>query len=75
MASFIRDVWAENVDAEFVTIREAIVNYPYVAMVSCCPPHLANASSAAKPSRVALRGTPLTRPPDFSVRRTQSSQG
>lgn len=27
-----RDVWAENVDAEFVTIREAIVNYPYVAM-------------------------------------------
>jgi len=32
MSSFIRDVWAENVDAEFVTIREAIVNYPYVAM-------------------------------------------
>jgi len=27
-----RDVWAENVDAEFVAIREAIVNYPYVAM-------------------------------------------
>jgi CCR4-NOT transcription complex subunit 7/8 len=32
MASFIRDVWADNVDAEFVTIRDAIVNYPYVAM-------------------------------------------
>jgi len=27
-----RDVWAENVDAVFVAIREAIVNYPYVAM-------------------------------------------
>ena len=38
MSSFIRDVWAENVDAEFVTIREAIVNYPYVAMVRCSLP-------------------------------------
>ena len=39
-----RDVWAENVDAEFVAIREAIVNYPYVAMVRRSPPHLAHAT-------------------------------
>ena len=32
-SSFIRDVWAENVDAEFAAIRDAIVNYPYVTMV------------------------------------------
>lgn len=29
---FIRDVWAENCDAEFALLREAIVNYPFVAM-------------------------------------------
>ena len=30
---FIRDVWAENCDAEFAAIRDVVVNYPFVAMV------------------------------------------
>ena len=29
----ICDVWAENLEREFVTIRETIVNYPFIAMV------------------------------------------
>lgn len=60
-----RDVWAENVDAEFVAIREAIVNYPYVAMVRRSPPHLAHATPSQRTPRhprVAVRGTPLMLP-------------
>jgi len=28
----IRDVWADNMEAEFAVLREVIVNYPFVAM-------------------------------------------
>ena len=66
-----RDVWAENVDAEFVAIREAIVNYPYVAMVRRSPPHLAHATPSQRTPRhprVAVRGTPLMLPPILSTR-------
>ena len=31
----ICDVWAENLEREFATIRETIVNYPFIAMVRC----------------------------------------
>mmetsp|Transcript_17678 Transcript_17678/g.37375 ORF Transcript_17678/g.37375 Transcript_17678/m.37375 type:complete len:282 (+) Transcript_17678:244-1089(+) len=31
-SSFIRDVWADNLEQEFETIREVIINYPFVSM-------------------------------------------
>lgn len=31
-ASFIRDVWADNLEAEFAVIREVIVTHPFVSM-------------------------------------------
>lgn len=30
--SYIRDVWADTLDAEFATIREIVQSYPYVSM-------------------------------------------
>lgn len=59
--SFIRDVWADNCDAEFAVIREAIVNYPYVAMVRdpACPPRGTTSRhlTPAARRRAALSGT------------------
>ena len=56
-----RDVWADNVDAEFAVIREAIVNYPYVAMVRRSPPRPGARDSFAAnsaPSTHRHTGTP-----------------
>ncbi len=33
-ASRIREVWSNNLEAEMAALREAIIQYPYVAMVS-----------------------------------------
>lgn len=30
----IRDVWKDNLEEEFAKIREIVVDYPFVAMVS-----------------------------------------
>lgn len=30
----IREVWADNFDVEFVAMRQAMEQYPYVSMVS-----------------------------------------
>ena len=66
-----RDVWADNVDAEFAVIREAIVNYPYVAMVRRSPPHPGARDSFAAnsaPSTHRHTGTPPSRFPRSSPR-------
>ena len=66
-----RDVWADNVDAEFAVIREAIVNYPYVAMVRRSPPRAGARDSFAAnsaPSTHRHTGTPPSCFPQSSPR-------
>jgi len=41
----IKDVWAENLVEEMVTLRKLVEKYPYIAMV--CPPPAAPSLSSS----------------------------
>lgn len=51
MASRIREVWADNLDAELVALREALGQYPVVSMYV---PFVSTTSSCSRASMLIL---------------------